>query len=72
MRKGVEARAGQGHDGREIRGPRGLRREGAIKRITAYVPVKMWREFRVQCAGEERSMSEVLTESVAEWLERRR
>jgi len=47
---------------------RGVPRPGPVKRITAYVPVGHWREFRLRCMADERTMSDVVAELVAGWL----
>jgi hypothetical protein len=43
-----------------------------VKRIVAYVPVGLWRAFGLRCVVEERSMSEVVTETVAAWVKKKR
>jgi ParG len=47
---------------------RGVARTEPVKRVNGYVPFRIWRQFRARCEAEGRSMSDVLTECVADWL----
>jgi hypothetical protein len=71
MRKAVAARsapvAGTAR-GRGIPRPEGEE----VRRIVAYVPVELWRAFKLRCVVEERSMSDVVTETVGAWLKMKR
>jgi hypothetical protein len=42
-----------------------------VRRIVAYVPVELWRAFKLRCVAEDRSMSDVVTETVGAWLNKR-
>ena len=52
---------------------RNLRSSGRqdVRRIVAYVPTELWRAFKLRCVAEDRSMSDVVTETVGAWLNQR-
>jgi hypothetical protein len=54
--------------GRRHKGGSGVPRKEPVKRVTAYVPFRLWKQFRARCESEDRSMSDVVTEFVDTWL----
>jgi hypothetical protein len=42
-----------------------------VRRIVAYVPTDLWRAFKLRCVAEDRTMSDVVTETVGAWLKKR-
>jgi hypothetical protein len=61
-------RDGWAVSGRTPKSGRGVPRKAPVKRVTAYVPFRLWRQFRERCETEDRSMSDVVTEFVDAWL----
>jgi RNase H-fold protein (predicted Holliday junction resolvase) len=40
--------------------------------VTGYVPKELKKEFKITCADEERSMSDVLTEIIGDWVKEKK
>jgi hypothetical protein len=55
--------------GRRHKGGSGVPRKEPVKRVTAYVPFRLWKQLRARCQSEDRSMSDIVTEIVDAWLE---
>lgn len=53
------------------RKPSKLRRDGPGERVNAYLPPELVEELRAAAFRERRSLSDVLTEAVREWAERK-